>query len=150
MLSFAGGEHTWQLIIHGFLLNFLNPFIWIYWISIITFLSAEADLKAGERYIFFAGLLIATLGCDMLKCRLASLLQTWFTARILNLFNKITGLILVAFGIYMVVSMALYQTNPKIREKEQGTTPQSTKIIQSLHNHMGRDTGRVADTAFYK
>ena len=149
-LKFSDNESLGTLLLHGFLLNILNPFIWVYWISIITFLSVEADLEAGERYVFFAGLLIATLGCDMLKCRLASLLQTWFTARVLNLFNKVTGLVLMAFGVYMVVSMILYQTNPKIREKEQESTPQSTRIIQSLHNHMGRDTNRSSDTAFYK
>lgn len=148
--SMSGTERTWQLMLNGFLLNILNPFIWIYWISVISFVSAEADMTTAERYIFFAGLLFATLGCDMLKCRLASLLQTWFTARVLNLFNKITGLVLIGFGVYMVVSMVLYQTNPKIREKEQENTPQSTKIMQSLHHHMNRDTGRHADTIYFR
>lgn len=148
--SMSGTERTWQLMLNGFLLNILNPFIWIYWISVISFVSAEADMTNAERYIFFTGLLVATLGCDMLKCRLASLLQTWFTARILNLFNKITGVVLVGFGVYMVVSMVLYQTNPKIREKEQESTPQSAKIIQSLHNHMGHETGRHPDTVYFR
>lgn len=142
--------HTWQLIGHGFLLNILNPFIWIYWISIITFLSGEVGLESSERYIFFAGLLAATLGCDILKCRLASLLQAWFTARVLNTFNKATGLVLVGFGVYMIVSMLLYQTNPKIREREQEATPQSTRIIQSLHSHMVKDSAKRADTVYFK
>ena len=45
--------HHWQLLLSGFLLNVLNPLIWIYWLSIITFLSAEMNLGVRERYFFF-------------------------------------------------------------------------------------------------
>ena len=61
-------------------------------------------------------------------------------------FNKGTGVVLIAFGIYMVVSMIVYQTNPKVREKEQESMPQSTKIIQSLHNHVSRDSNHMTKT----
>ena len=139
-----------HILLHGFLLNFLNPFIWVYWISLITLLSGEVGLDGTERYVFFAGLLVATLGCDLLKCRLASLLQQMFTPRVMIGFNKTTGVVLVAFGIYMVVSMIVYQTNPKVREKEQEKVPQSTKIIQSLHNQVGKDSARHTDTVYFK
>ena len=133
-----------HILFNGFLLNFLNPFIWVYWISVITLLSGEVGLKGSERYLFFGGLLAATLGCDLLKCRLASLLQQWFTPRVMIGFNKGTGVVLVAFGIYMIVSMIVYQTNPKVREREQENTPQSTKIIQGLHNRVAKDSSRMA------
>ena len=139
-----------HILLQGFLLNFLNPFIWVYWISVITLLSGEVGLYGAERYVFFAGLLGATLGCDLLKCRLASLLQQWFTPRVMIGFNKGTGLVLVAFGIYMIVSMIVYQTNPKVREKEQDKMPQSTKIIQTLYNQVGKDSARHADTIYFK
>ncbi len=150
--SKVGRRH---ILLQGFLLNFLNPFIWVYWISVITLLSGEVGLNGTERYWFFGGLLAATLGCDLLKCRLASLLQQWFTPRVMIGFNKGTGVVLIAFGIYMVVSMIVYQTNPKLREKEQESMPQGTKLIQTLHNHVGKDsnnaekrTAKEADT-FY-
>ncbi len=140
-----GAAHRWQLLLYGFLLNFLNPLIWIYWVTIVTFLSAEMDLPTTSRYIFFLGMLIAVFGTDVLKCRLASLMQAWFTARRFNIFNKITGLILIAFAIYLIVSMVLYQTNPQIREKEKQQS-KSTRIIQTLHNQMHRDTSKQCDT----
>ena len=125
-----GNTRIRHLVLQGFMLNFFNPFIWIYWVSVVALLSGELELVAIESYVFFAGLLAGTLGCDLLKCRLASLLQTWFTARVLNVFNKGVGLLLIAFAIYLVTAMILYQTNPKIREKEQETTPQGTKFIE--------------------
>lgn len=139
-----------QLLLHGFLLNILNPFIWVYWVSVITLLSGEVGLYGAERYVFFAGLLGATLGCDLLKCRLAAMLQQLITAKVLNIFNRVTGLILIAFGVYLIVAMVVYQTNPKVREKEQEKVPQSTKIIQSLHNQVGKDSARHTDTVYLK
>ena len=146
----SGNTRMRYLALQGFLLNFFNPFIWIYWVSVVALLSGEMDLVASERYVFFAGLLAGSLGCDLLKCRLASLLQSWFTARVMNIFNKVVGFLLIAFAIYLVTAMILYQTNPKIREKEQETPAQSTKIIQTLHSHMAKDSAKRADTIYFQ
>ena len=118
--------HRWQLLLSGFLLNGLNPLIWIYWLSIITFISAEMALSVTERYLFFIGMLAAVFGTDVLKCRLAAMLQHWFTARIMNNFNRVTGCVLMAFSLYLLISMVFYQTggshsmdNLQIRKKVQ-------------------------------
>jgi predicted membrane protein len=133
----------------GFLLNILNPLIWLYWVSIITFLSAEMDLSVVERYYFFIGMLLAVFGTDVLKCRLAAMLQHWFTARIMNIFNKITGLILIAFSFYLVISMIVYQTKG---EDAASQNIQKTGIVQKVHDLMRRDSSEIAtrksDTAY--
>lgn len=141
--------HRWQLMLKGFLLNILNPLIWLYWVSIITFLSAEMNLSVNERYYFFIGMLLAVFGTDVLKCRLAAMLQHWFTARIMNIFNKITGIILIAFSFYLIISMIVYQT------KGEDATPQNmqkTGIVQKVHDLMRRDSNDKAnekmDTAY--
>ena len=137
-LKFSSIEvtHRWQLMLKGFLLNILNPLIWLYWVSIITFLSAEMSLTVRDRYFFFIGMLLAVFGTDVLKCRLAAMLQHWFTARIMNVFNKITGIILIAFSIYLVVSMILYQTGHGKSEPNM----QKTGLVQKVHNLVKRDT----------
>lgn len=144
-----------ELLMSGFLLNILNPFIWIYWVTIITFISAELELAMTERYWFFAGLLLAVFGTDVLKCRLAAMMQSWFTARRLNFFNKLMGCVMIGFAVYLIVSMILYQTNPKIREREESSTPQSTKIVQKVHDkvnqtvdhYVKKDSAKCADSA---
>lgn len=141
--------HRWELMLKGFLLNILNPLIWLYWVSIITFLSAEMDLSVNERYYFFIGMLLAVFGTDVLKCRLAAMLQHWFTARIMNIFNKITGIILIAFSLYLVISMIIYQTKG---EEPAGQNMQKTGIVQKVHDLMRRDSSDKAametDTAY--
>ncbi len=145
----ANATHRWQLMLSGFLLNILNPLIWLYWVSIITFLSAEMSLGNMDRYIFFLGMLIAVFGTDVLKCRLAAMLQTWFTARRLNRFNKITGGILIAFSLYLIISMVLYNTSAKMRAKEDAKPSRSTKLIERMHNIAHRDSTKLCDTVTY-
>ncbi len=137
-LKFSTTEvtHRWQLMLKGFLLNILNPLIWLYWVSIITFLSAEMNLAPRDRYFFFVGMLLAVFGTDVLKCRLAAMLQHWFTARIMNVFNKITGVILIAFSLYLVISMIRYQTGHVSNEPNM----QKTGLVQKVHNMVKRDT----------
>ena len=67
----------------------------------------------------------------------------------MNFFNKVTGVVLVAFGVYMIVSMIVYQTSPTARAKEQEGTPQPTRIIQTLHNHMAKDSSK-RDTVYFQ
>lgn len=133
---------------YGFLLNLLNPMVWVYWVSVVSLLSGEMELSVMERYVFFAGLLLSLFGCDLLKCRLASLLQVWFTAKRLNLFNRVLGAILVAFGIYFFASRVVYRLNPNIEEPKNLSHSQGTQIIQSLHSRMAKDSAKHEDTIY--
>lgn len=127
------GSETRRLTIflHGFIINLMNPLIWVYWVSVVTLVTGEFDLTLTERYLFFVGVLGATLSLDLLKCKLASLLQRIITARVLNITNKATAFIMFAFAAYMVVSMALYQCDPAERERQQQNSP--AEMLKKVH-----------------
>lgn len=125
------------IFLHGFIINLMNPLIWVYWVSVVTLVTGEFNLTLTERYLFFFGVLGATLSLDLLKCKLASLLQRIITARVLNITNKATALIMFAFAAYMVISMALYQCDPAAREKQQQNNP--AEIMKKVH-HIGDST----------
>ena len=80
---------------------------------------------------------------------MASMLQTWFTATRLNIFNKITGIILIVFSLYLLVSMALYNCSPKVRAKEDASPSRSTRIIERVHSMAHRDAASASDTVYY-
>lgn len=120
------------IFFHGFIINLMNPLIWVYWVSVVTLVTGEFNLTLAERYLFFVGVLGATLSLDLLKCKLASLLQRIITARVLNITNKATAVIMFAFAAYMVVSMVLYQTDPKSRERQQQNNP--AEMFKNIHN----------------
>ena len=123
---------------HGFAVNFLNPLIWIYWLAIIALISGEMGLDAAHMYLFFIGLLGTTLGLDILKCKLASLLQSVITDKMLNLFNKITGCVFFAFAAYLIISMVRYQRDPSAsqQEEEHGKGAQAAKMLKGINEKM--------------
>ncbi len=126
----------WYFVgLRGFLINIFNPMIWIYWISVISVVSGILDVDTADVQLlsFFIGLLASALGIDILKCRLASLLQHVLTANVINIINKISGLILIVFAAYMVASMVMYRTHPR---PEVGNN--STVLIQRIMD--GKDT----------
>lgn len=129
------------IFMQGFVINIANPLIWIYWVSVIALMTGELNLTIAERYIFFIGVLGTTLGLDILKCKLASMLQKIITAKVLNITNKICAVVMFAFAAYIVVSMVLYQVSPKVREHEQQQgPPSSTQMIKKIHHLQKSDS----------
>ena len=136
-----GDPRRRTIFMQGFVINIVNPLIWIYWVSVVALLTGELNLSVVERYIFFLGVLGATLGLDILKCKLASLLQRLVTAKLLNITNKVCAVVMFGFAAYIVISMALYQFNPKVREHEQQQAPpSSTQMIKKIHHLQKADS----------
>lgn len=91
----------------GFIINFINPMVWIYWLSVITLASSVFRISTNHLFVFFSGVLLTTVSLDVLKCKLASMLQRFLTARILNIMNKVIGVIVISFAIYLIVSLVI-------------------------------------------
>ena len=116
-----------NVYLRGLTLNFLNPVIWLYWATLITILiCGESDISLGKRYLFFGGVLSSTLSMDIIKCKLASLLQRIITFRFLKIFNKCVGAILIGFAVFMVVT-----TMPRF---EKNGNQKSIEMMQEIIN----------------
>ena len=146
-LVFEGVPRGRELALQGFALNFLNPTVWIYWISIITFISGELELSLADRYIFFVSLLLTELAVGILKCRLSSLLQNIFSARMMNWVNKGVGIVLIGIGAYLIISMLVHQKHPELPERD--SSENATQLIQRIHG-MAKDSAKNADTLYLK
>ena len=140
-----------SIFVYGFVINFLNPLIWIYWLAVVAFVSGDIisdDMPTSVRlfhmYLFFGGLLATTLALDILKCKLASMLQRIITAKVLNTFNKITGCIFFVFAGYLIISMLMFQLSPRAREHQlkQEQDQKSIKIIKKIN-------GNLHDTTYH-
>lgn len=103
----AGPPKYVNVWLRGFAINFFNPLIWIYWLSIITLASGTLGYEGKDLFFFFVGVLITTLSLDILKCKLASMLHHILTAKVVNIMNKIIGIILFGFAAYLVISLLL-------------------------------------------
>lgn len=134
LIKFKRAEpRSWAVLLRGFATNFINPLIWVYWISIITVIAGGSNSETGELYLFFAGVMLTVFGLDTLKCKLASMLQRVITARVLNWLNKFTGVVMFCFAIYLVVSMIVYQAHPERRVDPNEHSPSNMvkKIIET-------------------
>jgi threonine/homoserine/homoserine lactone efflux protein len=99
--------HALVYIGKGFLLNLLNPFVWIFWLTVIV--SATASYKA-DTYsltLFFSGTLGVVLLSDIFKVFMASRLTKFLTDKFLIMINKIAGAALVVFGLFLILRAVL-------------------------------------------
>ena len=99
----------------GFLFNIANPGVWFYWVMPVGVAATIGPVAMGNvtltpresSLIFLVALLIAVLSCDIMKCAIAYKLKTVLLPKVIHVINKIVGVILIVFGIYLVVSVFL-------------------------------------------
>ncbi|MEJ2594520.1 MAG: LysE family transporter [bacterium] len=95
--------HAMIFLGKGFVLNLLNPFVWIFWLTVIV--SATATYKADtfDLILFFSGTLGVVVISDISKVFMASRLSRIITGSFLVTLNKIAGVALVLFGMFMII-----------------------------------------------
>jgi len=102
----TAGTHA-KLVLQGFLINTLNPAIMFFWLTTATALAATHTTK--QRIVIFATCLILNSASDIAKVILAGRLRAKLNEKNISLINKISGLILLIFGIVLIVGV-LYST----------------------------------------
>ena len=89
----------------GFLLNTLNPNVFLFWLGTATAFASEYSFN--ERIIIFAICLVINVTADIIKVLMAGKLRTRLTLHNISLINKISGTILIGFGIALLVGTML-------------------------------------------
>jgi threonine/homoserine/homoserine lactone efflux protein len=106
--STNGNEHTDHLSISemsrifasGFIINTLNPGVLIFWLGNATVLALTHSFK--ERIVIFSVCLLVNMAADVGKVMMAGNLRKKLTVHNLSIINKISGAILVGFGIALL------------------------------------------------
>ena len=94
-------KHTGYLI-KGILLNGFNPFIIIYWFSVVSYLKFENNFTNLDLRAFFIATLLTVISVDLLKAKYASYLGERFGLNLMKKMSKIAGIAITLFGIYLV------------------------------------------------
>jgi len=101
-ISVSAGTHA-KLAAAGFLINTLNPAVFAFWLTMSTTLAVSHTIK--ERIVIFSTCIIVNLAADVLKVVLAGKLSKKLTHKNLVLINRISGSLLLIFGILLLVGV---------------------------------------------
>ena len=89
-----------RIFASGFIINTLNPGVIIFWLGNATVLSLTHTLK--QRAIIFSVCLLVNMAADVGKVMMAGKLRNRLTLHNLSIINKISGIILIGFGIALL------------------------------------------------
>jgi len=87
-----------KILSSGFLLNTLNPSIFLFWLGTA---SACSKYSFNQRLLIFSICLAVNIAADILKVMLAGKLRNKLTLHNISLINKLSGIILVGFGLVL-------------------------------------------------
>lgn len=93
-------------ILKGFFLNFMNPFVWIFWITVSVGMKSSLQTKE-NIFLFFGTTLLTLISTDIFKCFIANKIKRILSPRVLFFINKIVGFILLGFGLVLIVRVVL-------------------------------------------
>ena len=94
----------------GFFMNTLNPGSFSFWFAATATISADSrlmDHPQQYRFIVFLTALLFNLSSDTTKVLLANKIRLKLTPHNIHIINRISGFVLMGFGIAIVVTMLI-------------------------------------------
>jgi len=86
----------------GFVLNFANPFLWVFWITSMLAINATYGGNQKSVALFFAGSLSVILMTDILKVVLANKIKIMGNPHVKLWMNRIVGLLFMIIGAFII------------------------------------------------
>lgn len=87
----------------GFMVNTINPFTLIFWLTTITTFVFSRHLSQLEGILFTGSIVATIVVTDVLKVILAKYLRKSITQERLGKINKIAGIALIVFGFILML-----------------------------------------------
>ena len=117
-----------KYIAKGFILNLANPFLLIFWMGWMAYVSNMYGPHSNETMIFFAGTLATVFSTDLLKCFIAGRIKQYLRPKIVTIVNYILGAVLIILGIIMILRVSLKEPTDRIDKIEKKMT---NKVIKT-------------------
>lgn len=91
-----------NFFVKGFLVNFINPFVFVVWMGLIALAGNHTTTATGQM-IFLAGTLLGILTTDSFKAIFASKIKNILQPRYVETTYRVIGLALIFLGVRMLV-----------------------------------------------
>jgi threonine/homoserine/homoserine lactone efflux protein len=91
------------MIAKGFLLNFANPLVIFYWLSVASVAKRESPDDSNGFLFLYLGIILTTfIAFDVIKIITAKKIRNLVTVQLLNLLNKFIGSVFIGFGLFFI------------------------------------------------
>lgn len=97
------GSDYLGLFVKGFLLNFINIGVLVFWLGVIIIVGPSLENEPNRLITFFSAMLGAYLATDIVKILLAKQLKRKLTRRRIYQIKKVLGIILALCGVVLIV-----------------------------------------------
>jgi len=89
----------------GFLINTLNPNVFLFWLGTATAFASKYSFD--QRILIFSVCLVINMAADIFKVLMAGKLRKRLTLHNISLINKVSGTILIGFGLALLIGTML-------------------------------------------
>ncbi len=98
-----GGVGVLILLVKGFLINTLNPGVLVFWFGAMIVAVTTLDLHGVQIVYYFACTIFTLVTFDLLKILFSHKLRTVVTENVMSRMFRITGVILMTLGIFVII-----------------------------------------------
>lgn len=89
-------------VLSGFLINTSNPFVFIFWMTVVGIAGVNFGVRTQSFYTFFIGLVSSAMFLDTTKCFVFSKITVHFNSTALKWINRVVGgLLLLAAAVIL-------------------------------------------------
>ncbi len=94
-----------RLFGQGVLLNMVNPFVYLFWLGLISNLTTiiGTNYTQIQGLTFLGAIVITVFTTDILKSYIANQLSNVLTDSVMAVVDRISGAVLIGFGVYLLV-----------------------------------------------
>ena len=86
----------------GFLVNFVNPFVFVVWAGIVVFAKESYSIPT-EVQVHLIGVLAGIITTDLLKVLLADKIKPFLKPKILEKTTKFFGIVMIGFALRLIL-----------------------------------------------
>ncbi len=101
-VAFASKLNLVSSFTNGFLVNFVNPFVFVVWAGIVLF-AKESYSTPTEVQVHLVGVLAGIITTDLLKVLLADKIKPFLKPKILQKTTRFFGIVMIGFAFRLIL-----------------------------------------------